>query len=373
MLFDYVELRRYFHKYPELSFEEYNTSKKIQEVLNKLEIPYSANIAETGVVALLKGKNDKKTVVIRADMDALPVNEINECEYTSLNKGVMHACGHDVHIATVLCAAEKILSNKGKLNGCVKFVFQPGEETTGGALPMIQSGILENPKADVCVGFHVKPELEPGKIICSPGKQMASPDEFRITLKGNGGHCAYPSQNDDLIKIASELILELNKLSYPDAIIVPCVINAGKAFNVMPSELKLAGSFRTFDESTRTEVTNAIKREVSAIASKHSISADCEIVFSYPPLKNDETSTAIMQKAAISILGEDNVIKEYEPCMLGEDFAYFGQFAPSVYFYLGTKLKDKETILHASNFDVDESAIEIGASILEKFVLDYLK
>ena len=373
MLFDYVELRRYFHKHPELSFEEYNTASKIKEVLDKLELPYSSEIAKTGIVALLKGDHPGKTILIRADMDALPVSEKNDCGYKSIYDGKMHACGHDVHIATVLCAAEKISQKKDRLNGNVKFVFQPGEETTGGALPMIQSGILENPAPDVCVGFHVKPDLDPGKVICAPGKIMASPDEFHINLSGKGGHCAYPTQNDDLLKIGAELVLELSSLNYSDAIIVPCFINGGTAYNIMPSEINISGSFRTFDEDTRAEISKQIKLKVNEVANKYKISSDCDIRLSYPPLQNDVLSTEIMQNAASEVLGVTNVIKEFEPCMLGEDFAYFGQYAPSVYFYLGTKMKDKETILHADNFDVDESAIELGASVLERFVLDFLK
>ncbi len=373
MLFDYIELRRYFHMHPELSFDEYNTAEKIKSVLKTLNIPYSDEIAKTGIMAVLNGESSGKTVVIRADMDALPVKETNDCDYASVNEGIMHACGHDVHIATVLCAAEKLLQKQNRLNGCVKFLFQPGEETTGGALPMIEAGVLKNPKADICVGFHVKPELEPGKIICKPGKLMASPDEFRITLRGNGGHCAYPTQNDDLLKIASELILELNSLSFPDAIIVPCAINAGTAYNIMPSELTVLGSFRTFESDIRKQIAHQIQKTTQEFGKKYSISAVCDINFSYPPLHNDTIATEIMKNSAIKILGESNVITEFEPCMLGEDFSYFGQHVPAVYFYLGTQMKDKQTILHADNFDVDESAIEIGANVLEQFVLDFLK
>lgn len=285
----------------------------------------------------------------------------------------MHACGHDVHMATVLCAAEKLMHQKDKLNGNVKFIFQPGEETTGGALPMIQSGILENPKPDVCIGFHVKPELEAGKIICTPGKIMASPDEFHITLFGKGGHCAYPTQNDDLLKIGAELILELTSLNYSDAIIVPCFVNGGTAYNIMPSQINISGSFRSFDDDTRTEIGEKIKTLTSELARRYNISSNCNIELSYPPLQNDTFATEIMQNSATKVLGEKNVIKSFEPCMLGEDFSYFGQYAPSIYFYLGTKLKDRETILHADNFDVDESAIEVGANVIERFVLDYLK
>ena len=374
MLFNYIELRRYFHMHPELSFEENDTADKIKTVLKALDIPYSDKIAKTGIMATLNGSSASgKTVVIRADMDALPIKETNDCDYKSLNDGIMHACGHDVHIATVLCAAEKLMQKREHLKGCVKFLFQPGEETTGGALPMIEAGILENPKADICVGFHVKPELDTGKIICKPGKLMASPDEFHVTLRGNGGHCAYPTQNDDLLKIGAELLLQLKSLSYPDAIVVPCVITAGSAYNVMPSELNLSGSFRTFDSKTRNDIAEQIKKMTEAISKKYSIESICDILLSYPPLHNDIKSTMILQKSASKLLGPDNVITDFEPCMLGEDFAYFGQYVPAVYFYLGTKIENKQTVLHADNFDVDESAIEIGANVLEQFVLDYLK
>lgn len=372
MKHNYIDIRRNLHMNPELSWEEFDTSKLIASTLTDLSIDTYKNIAKTGVVGVLNENSDGKCIVVRADMDALPLNEKNNVSYKSKKDGVMHACGHDVHVATVLMAADILSSQKEKINGTVKFVFQPAEETTGGALPMIDQGILENPKASACVGFHVRPELETGKIISSPGKIMASPDSFAIELSGKGGHCATPEQNDNLILALSKLINEISLISYPDSVISVCTVNAGTVYNIMPSSVSLSGSFRTFEEESRNKIANDIKKCAENIAQEFKIKEDTLIEFLYPPLKNDEKLTEILQKSATNLLGENNVIKEFNPSYLGEDFAYFGQYLPSTYFFLGAKMQNRTTSLHSDEFDVDERCIEIGAKCIAQFVIDYL-
>ncbi len=373
MKFDYIELRRHFHENPELSFQEYHTSEKISEILNALSIPCTSGIAKTGVMGILKGKFDGPTLLIRADMDALPILETNSCTYTSKNTGVMHACGHDVHVSTVLMAAELLSQRKQELKGTVKFLFQPAEETTGGALPMIQEGVLKNPDVNICVGFHVRPELETGKIICAEGKLMASPDNFYVLFNGKGGHCATPEQNDDLIKVAFEFIQKLKSIQYPDSIVTVCTVNAGDAPNVMPSEIRISGSFRTFDNLIREKIAADIKTVAKEVADTYKLRQQTDIELLYPPLKNDAALAKIMQKSAAKVIGEENIITEFKPSMLGEDFSYFGQYVPSVYFYLGSKIDSHPTSLHADNFDVDERCIELGAKAIEQFTLDVCK
>ena len=373
MKYDYINVRRDFHMHPELSFQETETAKRICAMLASLSVPVTSKIAKTGVMGVLEGGKKGKTVVLRADMDALPILEKNDCEYKSQNEGVMHACGHDVHMTVVLMAAELLAEKKDSLKGNVKFVFQPAEETTGGALPMIQEGILENPHADCCVGLHVRPELECGKIICAPGPLMASPDNFYVTFKGKGGHCATPEQNDDLIAVGLQFKERLSKLKYPKSVVTLCSFQAGDAPNVMPSEIRLSGSFRTFNGDMRCKIASEIREIAENVAGHFGVTQRTEIEFLYPPLINDAKLVKKMQTAAEKVIGEKQVVKTFEPSMLGEDFSYFGQYVPSVYFYLGTNLPNHPTSLHADNFDVDERAIEIGAKILAEFVTDYLK
>lgn len=373
MIYNYVDLRREFHKHPELSWEEYKTTEKIADILNKLDIKTHKNITKTGLMGIINENSKGKCLLIRADIDALPVKEKTGLSFSSVNEGVMHACGHDVHISTLLMAAELLSKRAKELNGCVKFLFQPAEETTGGALPMIEKGVMKNPDVDSCLGFHVRPELETGKIICSAGKIMASPDNFYIKLSGKGGHCADKMKNDDLILASSELLKLLNHICYKDSIVSVCTINGGTAPNIMPSELTISGSFRTFDESTRIKISNEIKEISKDVADKYNINQATEIELLYPPLKNDEKLSHIFQNSSSKIIGNENVITNFEPSFLGEDFAYFGQFAPSVHFFLGAKKDGFNTSLHAENFDVDEKCIEIGAKCIEQFTIDYFR
>ncbi len=373
MIYNYIDLRREFHRNPELSWEEYKTTNMIADVLKNLNIKTNKDITKTGVMGIINENSKGKCLLIRADIDALPVKEKTGLSFSSINEGVMHACGHDVHITTLLMVAELLSERAKELNGCVKFLFQPAEETTGGALPMIENGVMKNPDVDACIGFHVRPELETGKIICSAGKIMASPDNFYIKLSGKGGHCADINKNDNLILASSELVNLLNSISFADSIVSVCTINGGTAPNIMPSELSISGSFRAFDDLTRKEISNKIKTVSKKVAEKYNIDQTTEIEFLYPPLKNDEKLSQIFQNSASKIIDTENIIKEFEPSFLGEDFAYFGQYAPSVHFFLGAKKDGLNTSLHAENFDVDEKCIEIGAKCIEQFAIDYLK
>ena len=368
-----VKMRRALHRIPETGERLEKTSAYVISKLEQLGIPYVRSGRDSAIAAHIRGSRSGKRIILRADMDALPIREETGASYASEHDGFMHACGHDVHMTVVLMAAELLAEKKDSLKGNVKFVFQPAEETTGGALPMIQEGILENPHADCCVGLHVRPELEYGKIICAPGPLMASPDNFYVTFKGKGGHCATPEQNDDLIAVGLQFKERLSKLKYPKSVVTLCSFQAGDAPNVMPSEIRLSGSFRTFNGDMRCKIASEIREIAENVAGHFGITQRTEIEFLYPPLINDAKLVKKMQTAAEKVIGEKQVIKTFEPSMLGEDFSYFGQYVPSVYFYLGTNLPNPPTSLHADNFDVDERAIEIGAKILAEFVTDYLK
>ncbi len=373
MLSELVAIRRHLHMHPELSMQEKETSAFIQAKLSEYGIPFTPGIAEHGVVGLIEGKNSEKQVIaLRADMDALPILEQNRVDYCSTNPGVMHACGHDVHMTSLLGAA-KILNNlKDQFEGTVKLIFQPSEERfPGGASMMIKEGVLVNPAPQKMFGQHVLPTLEAGKVGMKPGKYMASTDEVYLTVKGKGGHGATPELNVDPVLIAAHILVALQQIVSRNAPPqLPAVLSFGRFIadgrtNIIPNEVKLDGTLRTFDEKWRAEAHVKIKNMAQSIA--RGMGGDCKVLIDkgYPFLVNDETTTANAKAYAIEYLGEENVV-DLDLRMTAEDFAYFSQKVPSCFYRLGTRNENKGIIhnLHTDRFDVDESSLEIGAGLM---------
>ena len=376
-----VSIRRHLHRHPELSFKEFETAAFIAGKLREYAITYKDKIAQTGIVAEIQGNDPgSKTVALRADMDALPVNEQNDVEYQSVNKGVMHACGHDVHMACLLGAARILSEIKSEFNGTVRLIFQPSEEMyPGGAKVMIEEGVLENPKPVAIFGQHVFPELETGMIGMKPGKYMASTDEVFITVKGKGGHAAIPDKIVDPVLIASHIVIALQQIvSRKSKPIMPTVVSFGKISskgktNIIPDEVKLEGIIRTFDEDWREEIKTQLRKISSGIAESMGGSCDVFIDPGYPAVVNDDVLTAQAREYAIEFLGEDLVV-DLEMRMTAEDFSYYARKIPGCFFRLGTRNEEQgiTSNLHSATFDVDETSLETGMGIMAWFAISEL-
>lgn len=379
-IFSEVQLiRRHIHQNPELSFQEHQTSRYIQSILTKHAIPFTAGVVDTGIVALIKGKNpDKKTILLRADMDALPIEEKNNVPYVSANKGVMHACGHDVHTASALGAAIILNELKGEFEGSIKIIFQPGEEVLpGGASLMLKEGILENPKVQTAMAQHVFPSMETGKVGFKTGMYMASTDELYITVNGKGGHAAMPQDYVNPLIIASEILLAIhNQFMKPGALkgtngeTIPTVVAFGNiegkgATNVIPEKVEIAGTFRTMNEEWRKEVHHLLQETVKKVSAPYGIESKIVIEKGYPFLVNDEKLTSACIGWAKEYLGNDNV-EELPLRMTAEDFAFISQKVPSCFYRLGTgnKALGITSGVHTPTFDIDEKALQIGSGLM---------
>lgn len=372
--------RRHMHAHPELSYEEHDTVRYVASILDQWEIPYE-HCTPTGLVAYLKGANPtKKVIALRADLDALPIHEANNTTYKSINDGKMHACGHDVHTSALLGAIRILKQYQDQWEGTIKLIFQPGEEQIpGGAYLMMQDGVLKNPEPMVIFGQHVMPELESGTIGLKPGKFMASSDEIAIAVNGKGGHAAMPHKTVDPILIASHLVVALQQTvsrhSDPN---IPTVlsfgsINGGEINNVIPDQVELLGTFRTFDENWRAEAHQKIKKLAEELVSSMGASCEINIKEGYPCLINDETTTKHAQEWAIEFLGADCVHDlNFRPT--AEDFAYYSQAIPGCFYRLGVANPSKgiNSSLHTSTFDVDEEALKTGMGLMAFLALKTL-
>jgi amidohydrolase len=367
-----IENRRYLHAHPELSFCEYETSAYVKARLDEMGIPWKA-MADTGIVAIIQGeKKSDEVVALRADMDALSITEANDVMYASQNKGVMHACGHDVHTSSLLGTAKILQSIKSKFGGTVKIIFQPGEEKIpGGASLMIKEGVLENPKPGAVIGQHVMPGIDCGKIGIRKGKHMASMDEIYVIVRGKGGHGAQPHQNIDPVLITSHIIVALQQIvSRMADPMLPTVLSFGKliangAVNIIPDEVYIEGTFRTLDEKWRDEAHIRMKKMAESIAESMGGSCDFNIVRGYPPLINEEKLTEQVGTFAKEYLGEDNVL-DLDIWMAAEDFAYYSQVTDSCFYLLGTGNKEKGIVssLHTPTFNIDENALAISTGLM---------
>ena len=368
---DIVKIRRDIHKNPELSFEEYQTSSYIKSVLDNWRIPFTDGLADTGILVLLEGKNPRmKTLALRADFDALPIFEENDVEYCSINKGVMHACGHDAHTASLLGVIKILHALRHEWEGSIKFIFQPAEEKyPGGAQKMIKDGVLKNPDVKKMFGQHVFPDLEVGKVGFCAGKYMASADEIHITINGSGGHAALTDFYNNPIISAAKLVVALEEYFLPfrsiPAVFAIGFVEANGYCNVIPDKAKLKGTFRTIDEDFRENAHLHMQEISNKIAEECVIDIDFEIRKGYPALSNDIELTNEAIRYAKEYLGEDNV-KDLSVRMTAEDFAYYCNEVPSCFYRLGTSNKDKGLVhsLHTSRFDIDENALEIGMGLM---------
>ena len=366
-----VTIRRHLHKYPELSFKEHKTSAYIKSVLSSWNIPFTEDIADTGIVVLLKGNNpNSKTIALRADFDALPIIEDNEVDYCSVNNGVMHACGHDAHTASLLGAINILNTLNKEWEGSIKFIFQPAEEMLpGGAQQMIKEGVLENPKVEKMLGQHVFPDLEVGKVGFRPGKYMASTDELHITIKGKGGHAALPEKYNSPLLAAAKLITALDEYSKKEKD-RPCVLAIGfieglGSTNVIPEQVKLKGTLRAMDEDFRMKTHEKMLAIANTIAEMYSLTIDFDIRKGYPCLVNNETLTKKSISFAKEYMGTENVI-DLPIRMTAEDFSYYSHEVPSCFYRLGTANKSKGIThgLHTSRFNIDESSLKVGMGLM---------
>lgn len=379
---DIQAIRHHIHANPELSFEEHNTAAFISDKLKEWGIDHKTGVAGTGVIGIIKGKNpDKKCIAIRADMDALPIQEANEVSYRSTNDGVMHACGHDVHSSCLLGVSRILNDLRDEWEGTVKLIFQPGEEKhPGGASLLIKEGVLENPKPEAIFALHVYPHMPSGQVGFRTGQYMASTDEIYITIEGKSGHAALPHKAVDPIAIAAQVITSLQQVvSRKGNPIIPSVltfgkIDAGFATNIIPDKLELWGTLRTMDETWRAEAHQWIRDLTEQICAANSAKGIVDIPPGYPSLFNDPEVTPMAEGWAKEYLGDDNV-KKLDLRMAGEDFSFYTQHMPGCFFRMGTNKNNEEftASVHNAHFDIDEEAMKTGVGTMAWIAINALK
>lgn len=376
-----VEIRRELHMYPELSEKEYETVNRICKYLDKWGIEYKRGIADTGVVAIIRGQEGGRTVAARADIDALPIIELNDIPFKSRNKGIMHACGHDIHTAIHLGVARLFKEMEDKFKGNVKIFFQPAEETVGGAKRMIEEGCLKDPDVDYILSLHVMPNLEVGNIEIKYGKLNAATNEFNIKIKGKSSHAAYPEESVDAIVVAGYIITALQTLvsrnisPLNSVVLTLGQIRGGTKNNVITGEVNMSGTLRTLDEETREFAKRRLVEIVENTAKAYGASASVEFEEGYPALINDDEVVDVLKEAAEEVLGLDKVHFKEFPSMGADDFSYFLQRVKGAYYNLGCGNKEKAWTqpLHSSSFMADEEAIKIGLILQTHTLLKLLE
>jgi len=379
-----IRIRRQIHTNPELGLQEHQTAKLVANKLNDLGIDVAEGIGETGVVGLLKGERDStnpsKTVMLRADMDALQMSELNDVPYKSKNEGVMHACGHDAHTAWLLGAAMVLSELKQEFSGIVKFVFQPAEEGKGGAERMIKDGVLENPKVDAVFGAHVWPNLKAGTYSVKTGPIMAAPAAFEIKIKGQGGHASAPHLSVDPILIGCQVYSSLQsivsrKIDANESVVLSITqFHAGTANNIIPDEIVMSGTVRSFKKSYETQMPDLMKKLIDAVVTAHGGTYTFEYKTYYPAVINDKEMTDHVQSSMIDLLGENKVNVLDAPNMAGEDFAFYLEQVPGSYFMVGNHNEQKgiTAMVHNPKFDVDEEILHTTSAVLAKTAIAYL-
>jgi amidohydrolase len=382
---DLIANRRHLHAHPELSFNEYKTAQFVAEQLKAIGLTPQEGVANTGLVALIEGRagssSENRVVGLRADMDALPIHEANDVPYKSTVEGVMHACGHDVHTSSLLGTARILQQLRDQFAGTVKLVFQPAEEKApGGASLMIKDGVLENPAPVSMLGQHVAPNVPVGKIGFREGMYMASTDELYLTVIGKGGHGAMPDQLIDPVLIASHIIVALQQIiSRNRKPANPSVLSFGRFIadgvtNVIPNEVKIEGTFRCMDEEWREDGLRRMKKMAEGMAEAMGAVCEFTVVRGYPFLKNHPELTRRMRSAATEYMGPENVVN-LDLWMAGEDFAFYSQVVDSCFYRLGTRNEARGIIsgVHTPTFDIDESALEIGAGLMSWLAIEELR
>ena len=377
-----VQHRRHLHAHPELSYQEHETAAYVAGALRGMGIEPKEGVAETGVSALIKGNNpDKKTIALRADLDALPIQEQNDVPYKSTRPGIMHACGHDVHTSSLLGAAKILKSLSSEFEGTIKLIFQPGEEKNpGGASLMIKDGVLNDPPVHGIFGQHVMPLIPVGKIGFKSGMYMASADEIYLTVRGKGGHGAIPEIAIDPVLISAHIITALQQIISRNANPrTPTVLTFGKviaegATNIIPEKVEIAGTFRALDEEWRAKAHSLIRRMAEKIAESMGGVCDVNIDKGYPFLMNDEVLTANSREAAAAYVGEENIV-DLDIWMGAEDFAYYSQHTPACFYRLGTRNEARNitSYVHTPTFDIDEEALKLGPGLMAWLAIDALK
>ena len=382
---DVVNIRRHIHEHPELSFHEFKTSEYVKKKLIEYGIEnITDGFVKTGILAVIEGSRKAtgktRTIALRADMDALPITETNDVAYKSKNEGVMHACGHDIHTASLLGTARILNDLKTEFAGRILLVFQPGEELLpGGAKLMLEEGIFNQYRPEAVIAQHVLPDMDAGTVGFKSGMYMASSDEIYLTVKGKGGHAALPHLTADTVLMASQIIVSLQQIASRNANpAIPTVLSFGKveangATNVIPDKVKITGTFRTMNEEWRAEAHQRIEKIAQSVATAMGGSCEVNIVKGYPFLVNDETVTARASKAAEEYLGSSKVV-DMDIRMTAEDFAYFSQAFPSTLFRLGVRKPNSKDIrnLHTSDFDADEEVIKTSIGNLSWIAASYL-
>ena len=379
-----ISWRRDIHSHPELSQNESRTSELVAKVLEGLGLEVTRSVGGLGVVGLLKGKNNRKTIALRADMDALPLNEETELPYASQTQGVMHACGHDAHTAILLGAACALTRMRDRLNGSVKFIFQPAEELnpTGGAPGMIRDGVLENPHVDSLLALHVWPIYETGKIALRSGALMAASDRIFLTVHGKTAHGSRPDQGNDAIVTAANIITGLQAVisrsvsPLDSAVLTIGTIHGGYRYNVIPDTVKLEGTVRTLNPDTQSRMPELITRTAKGIAEALGSSCDVEYVKGYPPMVNDAGLFSLVSGSVKKVLGDDAVIVADEPDLAAEDFAFFARERPAFMAWLGCRPHDVKVEdapkLHNTKFCPDENCLKYGIDYFVQSTLDFL-
>ncbi|KUO72540.1 MAG: amidohydrolase [Clostridia bacterium BRH_c25] len=376
-----VSIRRQIHAYPEIGFNEIKTSALVADELRKLGIDVSTNIAVTGVVGTLKGKYPGRTMLIRADMDCLKLDELNDVPYKSRNEGFMHACGHDAHTTCLLGAAMLLSQYREQLKGNVKFVFQPAEEINGGAHLMVKEGVLENPRVDAVMGMHIWPTIQAGKIGIRYGALCAAPDFFKIVIKGRGGHAAVPDKCIDPISVGCQVYMGLQTIisrridPLEPALITVGRLNAGTSLNIIPDVLVMEGTVRTLDKELRKRMPQMIETMIKGITEANGAGYEFEYRQNYPPLFNEDTLTRLMEETGKEVLGAQNVVIIQKPTMGGEDIAYFQENIPGTFFIIGTLNPEKgaDKPLHSAQFNIDEDILYKASAVIAASTLKYLE
>ncbi|MEK6711952.1 MAG: amidohydrolase [Nitrospinota bacterium] len=378
-----VETRRAIHMRPELGYEEHETSKRVAQALAEWGLEVRTGVAETGVVGVLRTGRPGPTLGIRADMDALPIEEANDAPYKSRTPGKMHACGHDAHTAMLLGAARLLAQNPRWLEGCggnVKFIFQPAEEGRAGGRRMVEEGVLEDPRVDMAIAAHVLPALPVGTVGTRGGPVLAASDKFHITIRGKGSHAAYPHQSRDPIVAAAHAITALQAIvsrnvdPFDAGVISVTRLEAGTAYNIIPDEVRLMGTMRTHREETRGAMKGRMEETLRGIALAFGAEAELEFVPGYPPLVNSAQATGLIERAAREALGEGKLV-EMPLSMGAEDFAYIARERPAAMFRVGIRNEARGIVhsLHSSRFDLDEDALPVGVSVFVQAAREFLR
>lgn len=372
-----TNMRRKLHQIPEDGFQEFKTQQAIMAALDEIGVSYTTE--RTWVVAIVEGAFPGETVAIRADMDALPLNEPETCPFRSQHEGMMHACGHDAHVAIALGAAKVLNDLREQLHGQVKFLFQPAEESVGGAEPMVKAGVMKNPHVDRVYGLHVMPNLPVGTIETRTGTLNASTDTVKLTIRGKAGHGAYPEQGADAIVCAAQIITALQSIvarnvsPLQSAVLTLGMIEGGTAQNIICDEVRLRGTLRTANAELRALMIQRIKEVVNGISSAMGCTAEANIVPGYAALVNHDAETARIKRVAARLFGEGHVVEKAAPSMGGEDFSFFCDCAPGAFFHVGCVAPEwmPAPPLHSRDFHIDESCLTIGTLMHVALVLDH--